>query len=169
MEFEEIYRENLSEVYLFLLRLSGSEDLAEELTQETFSRAFAHLDSFRGTCKLSVWLCQIAKNVYYTWYGRQKRQIPRTDDGDGPVVRLVAPDNTEKEVIDALTGRELHKILHRMPEPYKEVFMLRVFGELKFKEIAEIFEKTESWARVSYYRAKEMIRSRIEGGGNHEM
>lgn len=172
MEFEDIYQKYLSEVYLFLLRLSGNEDVAEELTQETFSKAFANIGKFRGTCKLNVWLCQIAKNTYYTWYSKQKRQISADAAGEDEAVaeiRLVASDNTENEVIDSITGYELHRILHKIPEPYKEVFMLRVFGELKFKEIAEIFEKTESWARVTYYRAKEMIRRQIEGGGNDEM
>lgn len=172
MEFEDIYRQYLSEVYLFLLRLSGSEDIAEELTQETFSKAFANIDKFKGTCKLSVWLCQIAKNTYYTWYNKQKRQVSidaEQEHQTGIEVKLLSSRDTENEVIDSITGYELHRILHKVKEPYKEVFMLKVFGELKFREIAGIFEKSESWARVTYYRAKEMIRGQIEGGGENEM
>lgn len=172
MDFDDVYREYLSEVYHFLLRLSGDSDVAEEITQETFTKAYENMEKFRGNCKLDVWLCQIAKNTYFTYYNRQKKRGFEQIEGDfrkGRRVQILAPDNLEREVLDSLTSYEIHKILHKVAEPYKEVFMLRVFGELKFKEIAGIFEKTESWARVTYYRAKEMIQEQIEGGGKIEL
>lgn len=162
MDFEEIYRTYLQDVYRFLLKLCHDEQTAEELTQETFTRAYASIDSFRGTCKFSVWLCQIAKNTWFSYYGRQKKSPPSAL-ADQEIL-VVSGENPEEDVVDSLTAMELHKILHRIKEPYKEVFMLRVFGELRFKEIAEIFDRQEIWARVTYYRAKEMIQKQTEKG-----
>jgi len=163
-DFEKIYVDYLRDVYNFLLKLSGSEDIAEELTQSTFSIAFENLGQFRGTCKMSVWLCQIAKHEYFAYCKRQR-----------PIVREEAMEeepcgeSLEERFIDHAEQIRIHEVLHVLPEPYKEVFTLRVMAELSYKDISRLFGKSESWARVTYYRAKCMIVERLEGGGKDEV
>lgn len=163
-DFEKIYVDYLRDVYNFLLKLSGSEDIAEELTQSTFSIAFENLGKFRGTCKMSVWLCQIAKHEYFAYCKRQR-----------PIVREEAMEeepcgeSLEERFIDHAEQIRIHEVLHVLPEPYKEVFTLRVMAELSYKDISRLFGKSESWARVTYYRAKCMIVERLEGGGKDEV
>ena len=160
---EKIYVDYLRDVYNFLLKLSGSEDIAEELTQSTFSIAFENLGQFRGTCKMSVWLCQIAKHEYFAYCKRQ-RPIVREDAMEEP-----CGESLEERFIDHAEQIRIHEVLHVLPEPYKEVFTLRVMAELSYKDISRLFGKSESWARVTYYRAKCMIVERLEGGGKDEV
>ena len=146
-EFEKIYREHFDTVYRFLVRLCRDESLAEELAQETFFRALRSLGKFDGRCRIDVWLCQIAKNACYSHYRKQKDKnhvLPEMDSGQ----------DVETMVLDHEQAMSLYAHLHEMSEPYKEVFMLRVFGELRYEQIAKLFRKTESWARVTYHRAK---------------
>lgn len=155
-EFERIYNLYFREVYSFVLLLSRNEKIAEEITQETFFKALKNIDTFKGHCKLSVWLCQIAKNTYFTYLDKQKR----FDTNEIP--EQVSQKSMEEMILRKEDNFRLHKILHHLEEPYKEVFTLRVFGELSFKEISEIFEKTESWARVTFHRAKRKIRDLLK-------
>lgn len=155
-EFERIYNLYFREVYSFVLLLSRNEKIAEEVTQETFFKALKNIDTFKGNCKLSVWLCQIAKNTYFTYLDKQKR----FDTNEIP--EQVSQKSMEEMILRKEDNFRLHKILHHLEEPYKEVFTLRVFGELSFKEISEIFEKTESWARVTFHRAKRKIRDLLK-------
>ncbi len=157
-EFEKVYRQHLKEVYRFLLRLSGNPDVAEELTQETFSIAFENLHKFRGTCKISVWLCQIAKHCYYAYYKKQKELV-----SEEKLKEHISRENVEETIINTEQGIRIHEILHTLSEPYKEVFTLRVMGELTYGDISRIFGKSESWARVTYYRAKCMIQEQLGG------
>lgn len=155
-EFESIYNKYFREVYSFVLLLSRNEKIAEEITQETFFKALKNIDTFKGNCKLSVWLCQIAKNTYFTYLDKHKWLD--TDE---------LPEQASEESIERMILRKedtfrLHKSLHHLEEPYKEVFTLRVFGELSFKEISELFEKTESWGRVTFHRAKRKIQDLIK-------
>lgn len=154
-DFEPIYEKHFALVYRYLLSLCRSSTLAEELTQECFLKAMEAMEGFDGRCKLSVWLCQIAKNSYFSYLRRQKRAVP-AEDFDIP-----APD-PEQSLLDRERLRQLHRLLHELPEPYKEVFSLRVFGELPFAQIAELFGKTESWARVTFYRAKQKIQEGMQ-------
>lgn len=155
-EFESIYNQYFREVYSFVLLLSRNDKIAEEITQETFFKALLNIDTFKGNCKLNVWLCQIAKNTYFTYLDKQKRfcadEIPE--------------QASEKSIAEMILVKEetfrLHKILHQLEDPYKEVFTLRVFAELSFKEISELFEKTESWARVTFHRAKRKIQDLLK-------
>lgn len=110
------------------------------------------IDTFRGECKLSVWLCQIAKNTLYTEMKRKKRQI------DIPLDVIPADDDMEQKLFNQETAFRLHQLLHLLEEPYKEVFWMRTFGELSFKEIGLLWGKTESWARVTYHRARMKIK-----------
>jgi len=146
-DFERIYGENLPRVYGFLVRLCRNESLAEELTQETFFKAMRSMNTFTGRCRVDVWLCQIAKNAYYDHCRRQKKRADAPED-------MVSPVRVEDALMDREQAMQLHEKLHALDEPYKEVFMLRVFGELDYAQIARLFAKTESWARVTYHRAK---------------
>lgn len=155
-EFESIYNQYFREVYSFVLSLSRNDKVAEEITQETFFKALKNIDKFKGNSKLSVWLCQIAKNTYFTYLDKQKRFV--TDE--------IPEQASEKCIGEMILNKEetfrLHKVLHHLEEPYKEVFTLRIFGELSFKEISELFEKTESWARVTFHRSKRKIQDLLE-------
>ena len=145
-DFGEIYNLYMKDVYKYILAISRNPDIAEEITQETFFKALKSIDKFKGECKISVWLCQIAKNTYYSYCAKEKR---RSEHIEEDIAFSVEDDVIKREAVF-----ELHKRLHNLPEPYKEVFSLRIFGELSFAQIAELFDKTESWARVTYYRAK---------------
>jgi len=129
-------------------------DLSEELTQETFYKAFRSLDRFGGKCKMSTWLCQIAKNSYFSYHRKEKRKHSLAPDK-----QATSTINIEDEFIKAHNTISLHRIIRTLGEPYKEVFYLRFFAELSYQQISEIFGKSESWARVTFYRAKEKIRT----------
>ena len=153
--FDKIYTEYFSEVYKFVLSLCQNPALAEEITQEAFFKALKNIDSFQGNCKVSTWLCKIAKNTFYSYAKKQNRQV------DNQLEFIRSDEDMEKRFVDKELAYEIHKMLHSLKEPYKEVFWLRTFGELSFVQIGALFEKTESWARVTYYRAKVMIQSKL--------
>lgn len=156
-DFEKLFIENKDLVYRFLIKLSGNISLAEELTQETFFRAYVNLASLREREKAAVWLCQIAKNTYFSWYNEQKKIdfFESTDDMDSSAL-------PEDVVILKELSREALIKLNELEEPYREVFILSVFGGLSLKEISEIFNKSESWARVTFYRAKHKLLERMK-------
>ena len=159
-EFEEIYRTYFNDVYRYIRRLSGNEVLSEEITSEAFFKAMRSISGFRGDCDIRVWLCQIAKNCYYT-YLKKAGQADSIDDVE--LSELPSVESTiEEQCIKHEEAARIRTVLHHMPEPYKEVFMWRVFAELSFKQIGQIFGKTENWACVTYHRAKTMIKSRLE-------
>ena len=146
-EFEQIYREHFDTLYRFLMRLCRDAPLAEELAQETFFRAMQSLNKFDGRCRVDVWLCQIARNAYYSHCRRQKDKkhiLPEIDSGQ----------DMQNTILDQEQAMIIYARLHELNEPYKEVFMLRLFGALEYSQIAKLFGKTESWARVTYHRAK---------------
>lgn len=157
-DFEEIYKRYFDPVYRYVFSLCRDELLAEEITQETFFRAMEHIDKFQGRCKLSVWLCQIAKNTLFTCTKKQKRYGPEADAD----LSLQSGPSIEGALLDKETAWTLHRLLHRLSEPYKEVFSLRVFGELPFSQIGELFEKSDSWARLIFYRAKKELRRNLD-------
>lgn len=155
-DFDAIYSEYYSAVYNYVLTLCRDKNVAEEITQESFFKALKNIDKFRDKCKLSVWLCQIAKNTFLTLETQNKRRSVQYTD------RLEASDDFEQVLVNRDTAFAIHKILHTLDEPYKEVFWLRTFGELSFSQIASLFEKTESWARVTYHRAKMKIKEELQ-------
>ena len=157
LDFEMVFRENNQFVFRFLMKLCGDVSLAEELTQETFFRAYMNLSALRNEEKVAVWLCQIAKNTYFVWFNEQKRKQPISQ----PISENSTPDIAELFEEKELAGRAF-SVLNALEEPYKEVFMLSVFGGLSLKDISAMFGKSESWARVTYYRAKQKI---MEGLG----
>ena len=145
-DFEAVYREYFPAVYRYLLSLCGEDTLEEELAQETFFRALRRIGGFRGDCSLRVWLCQIAKNLYYS---HRRREARRPEPVPEP-----SAEGPEPQILRQEAAREAYRAVHRLEEPYKEVFLLRQFAGLPFREIAELFGKTESWARVTYHRAR---------------
>ncbi|MBD5136512.1 MAG: RNA polymerase sigma factor [Lachnospiraceae bacterium] len=152
--FEKYYED----VLRFLRGLSRDEQLSEELTQETIYRAIKSIHTFKGDSDMRVWLCSIAKNLFFT-YCKKKEYVTYDDVHE---IYEAEEKLFVQMVEDRETALQIHKILHELKEPYKEVFSLRVFGELSFKEIASLFQKSEHWACVTYHRAKMMIRQRLE-------
>jgi RNA polymerase sigma-70 factor (ECF subfamily) len=160
VEFEQIYQTYFKSVYLFALQLSGNEHLAEEITSETFYKAIHAIDSFRGDCEVRVWLCQIAKNTYYSYVKRRKKE---GSIAEADLQNIADPDAfLDEQMSKQDEARQIRKILHTMSDPYKEVFLWRVFGELSFKDIGALYGKTDNWACVTYHRARKMIQSRLE-------
>jgi RNA polymerase sigma-70 factor (ECF subfamily) len=143
-------------VYRYALSLCHDPSEAEEITQETFYKALSGLDQFDGICKVTVWLCQIARNTYLSM-GRRDKFLARDADTDLLASGIDLEEQlSEKEMVCAI-----HRALHNLEEPYKEVFSLRAFGELSFGQIAVLFGKSESWARVTYHRAKLKIKEKL--------
>lgn len=160
MEFEKIYQKYFNDVYRYILKLSNNEHIAEEITADTFFKAMSAIDSFRGDCDIRVWLCQIAKNCYLS-YLKKNGQIE--DIADTELQYIADPnENLEEQFAKQDEAAQIRKKLHTIPDPYKEVFMWRVFAELSFKQIGEIFNKSENWACVTYHRARTMIQNRLE-------
>ncbi|MCL1829369.1 MAG: sigma-70 family RNA polymerase sigma factor [Oscillospiraceae bacterium] len=155
-DLERVYTEFFLDVYKYVLSLCRDEAVAEEVTQETFFKAIQKINEFNGTCKIYVWLCQIAKNTYFSQYKKRKRNASSAETD------LYAATDTETEYFDKDAVTRLHVLLHDLDEPYKEVFTLRVFGELPFSLIGELFGKTDSWARLVYYRAKKRLQEGIK-------
>ena len=165
MEFEEIYRSYFKSVYHYAWQLSGDEHIAEEITSEAFFKAINSIDGFRNECDMRVWLCQIAKNSYYSYLKKNKRVLS-IDEAE--LQSAAAEDaNIDTKLGEREDVRRIRMILHGMAEPYREVFMWRVFGELSFREIGDLYGKSDHWACVTYHRARKMIQRRLEGS-EHE-
>ena len=159
-DFEQLYTTYFDDVYKYILRLSGNEHIAEEITSDTFFKAMKSIDSFRGDCSVRVWLCQIAKNCYYS-YTRKSGRSDYIDESEMHEIPDLEPTVAEEMVARDEIG-QIQRILHNINDPYKEVFMWRVYAELSFKQIGEIFGKSENWACVTYHRARKLIKERLE-------
>lgn len=165
---DELYRQNAKIVYYFIYSLCHDRELAEELTQETFFQAFQSLERYNGTCKLSSWLCQIAKHLYYQHLRRANREVPtHLPDSETDIGRradaacsLDNVENPERRAIAKLELLDVLKDMQRLPAQMREVMYLRITGELSFKEIGDILGKSENWARVNFYRGKELLLKR---------
>lgn len=155
-DFQEIYDMYFRDVYRYTLSLCRDEALAEEVTQETFFKALENMDRFDGRSKISVWLCSIARNTYFSLCRKEKRF-----QSEIPAKSFPADASPEQLLLTREEAFAVHRILHGMEEPYKEVFSLRTFGELSFRQIAQLFGKTESWARVTYHRARLKIKEEL--------
>ncbi len=156
-EFESIYRRYFADVELYLRAICHEEHLAEELTEQVFFQALKALPKFRGDCDIRTWLCAMARNCYLS----HLRKTKPTEDID----QLQIPDprqSVEEKIEDRQQAMVIHRILHDMPEPYKEVFSLRVFGQLSFEDIGSLFGRTANWACVTYHRARQKIREKME-------
>ena len=155
--FETIYRRYFDAVYRYALSLTQDAHRAEEICQETFFKALGSLDRFRGDSSIRTWLFSIVRNVFLSEQ-RKRPSLPleeileQPDDGAGPEELALRQDQ----------ARRLHQRLHQLPEPYKEVFSLRVFAQLSFRQIGELFGKTENWACVVYHRARAKLNDKEE-------
>ncbi|WP_027398396.1 RNA polymerase sigma factor [Anaerovorax odorimutans] len=153
LDTDDIYKDYAEIVFKFLISLCNDADTAEELTQETFYRAVKSAKRYDGTCKISTWLCQIAKHVWYQEIDKKKRKKTVALEDDIICDRL----NPEEEICLTEEKMELIKAVHILDETSKEIVLLRITGAFTFKEIGEIFNKNENWARVTFYRAKQKI------------
>ena len=165
-EFEEVYNRYFNDVFLFMCKLSKNEDVAAEVTSETFFKAMKSIKNFKGNCDIKVWLCQIAKNTYFSYLEKRKKLISE-DDAELALITDSAP-NAEEQIITQEELLQIQKVLHELPETYKEVFMWRVFANMSFKQIGHIFQKNENWACVTYHRARKQIQGRLEGVDNEK-
>lgn len=159
-EFEKIYSTYFNDVFRYIRRLSNNEHIAEEITADTFLKALRSIDSFRGECDIRVWLCTIARNCYFSYLKKQGR-LENMEDVDALNVPGTA-ESIEEQLVRREDAMRIQQVLHDIPETYKEVFMWRVYAELSFKQIGQIFNKSENWACVTYHRAKSKIRERLE-------
>lgn len=150
---DEIYEECFETVYKYLFCLTHNSDISEELTQETFYRAVKKIDTYNGKCKISVWLCQIAKHLWYNQCRKNKRIVDTDETFD-----IEDPQNLEEQFIEGEEKVLLYKKMQNLDEKTREVMYLRITGELSFKEIGEILGKTENWARVTFYRGKSKLK-----------
>ncbi len=156
-EFETVYRTYFRDVELYLRAICKDEHLAEELTEQVFFQALKALPKFRGDCDIRTWLCAMGRNCYLSHLRRHK---PSEN-----IDELQIPDpraSIEEQVADRSQALAIHRILHDLPEPYKEVFSLRVFGQLSFEDIGGLFGRTANWACVTYHRARRKIQEQME-------
>lgn len=163
-EFEMVYKKYAKQIYLYILKLCDNPTEAEDILQITFMKAIEKSDSFDGQCEITTWLCRIAHNA---WLDERKRRDNRNDSlevvKEGKESSLRQRDFTE-EILDVQIAEQIRQHLYQLKEPYKEVFLLRVYGEKSFREIGNAFGKSENWARVTYYRSKEQIRNKWKEG-----
>lgn len=153
---KRLYETYYMKVYSYVMTLSKSKHMAEEITQETFYRTITSNSAFHGDSGEYTWLCAIAKNLFCDEMRKHRRQADAALDE-----KIGSQADIEEQAADADMSFRIHRCLHSLDEPYKEVFELRVFGELSFRQIGTIFGKTENWARVSYHRAKLKIQERM--------
>ena len=154
LKLDETYKKYADTVFRYLTAMCGDPVLAEELTQETFFRAVKYADRFDGKVKVTTWLCQIAKNAYFTYLKKERR-----NSGQDIYETELAE---ERDILDRENCREIYKAVHRLEEPYREIILLRVHTDMSFAEIGEIFGKSDSWARVTFYRGKEKLKKLLE-------
>ena len=151
-DMSRLYQQHAQTVYKFLLAQCRDAHLAEELTQETFYQAIRSVDRFNGSCKVSVWLCQIAKPLWYQHLRKHRREA-----AEGPP-ETVLP-SAEEETLAQEGQLELLRKIHALSPDAREVVYLRSFGGLSFREIGDVCGRTETWARVTFYRSKELLRT----------
>ena len=152
---DDLYKEYFQIVFKYLFCLTHEADLSEELTQETFYQALKTYDNFRGDCKISTWLCQIAKHLWFKEYEKRKRYTSDTIDKISD--NLLAKENVEYDVLASESKIELYQRLQSLDEKTREVMYLRLTGDLSFREIGDILKKNETWARVTFYRGKQKL------------
>lgn len=152
-------------VYRYVLSLCRNEAEAQDITQETFLKAINASDKFEGNSSLYTWLCAIAKNQWLNYCKKMSREII-PDKFEQPEIQT--HQTVEQHLLEKEAAMRVHEVLHNLQEPYKEVFSLRVFGQLSFADIAGLFSKTESWARVTFHRARKMIGEKMRKEGYYE-
>ena len=162
-DLEKIYVEYFEPVYKFLISLGCDSHSAEEITQETMFIAIQKIDSFKGNCKLSVWLCQIAKHVFYDYLKKQTKHFTVSVEAQAELsLEPISEDmDVEEQVLNKIRAEGIRREIGNLNQPYQKVFLLRLFGEMSFREIGDTLGKSENWARVTFYRAKVMLIERV--------
>ena len=155
-EFEECFLQERDNIFKYLFSIARDWTLAEELTQETFYRAYMNWSALRDKTSARAWLCKIGKNCYLTWSNEQKRRADLSDPDT-----LVDPNSPEEIILRDEGSQKALRCLHALEEPYREVMRLSVFGGVSLKEISRLFGKSESWARVTFYRARQKLSERM--------
>ena len=157
-DIEKLYNEYFKTVYKYLICLTHNKEIAEDLSQETFCKAIDKIDTFKGKCKISVWLCEIAKNLWLNELKKNKRIVLTEKQEELVDIKYNIEDRflLEQDKID------LHKKIYNLDSQVKEIFYLKLFANWTFKEIGEIMGKSEVWARVNFYRGKEKIKESEE-------
>lgn len=159
---EQIYKEYFDMINKYLFCLTKNRDLAEELTQETFYRAIQKIDSYNGNCKMSVWLCQIAKNIWYNYYKKEKRIVVMTEE---ELLRIEDKETIDNLLISQEEKNILYEKIQKLDIKTREVMYLRIVRDLSFKDIGDVVGKTENWARVIFFRGKVKLK---EGNCNEK-
>lgn len=159
-KIEDVYQEYSKTVYKYLLCLTGKEEIAEDLTQETFVIAVKEISKFKGNCKISVWLCQIAKHLWF----KELKKSKRISTTQILPEEMISEETVEQTLIEKEETLALLKEIQKLDEQTKDVMYLRIFGNLNFNEIGKILGKTDNWARVVFYRGKQKIREGKENG-----
>lgn len=152
---DDLYKQYFQVVFKYLFCLTHEVDLSEELAQETFYQALKTYDNFRGDCKISTWLCQIAKYLWLKEFEKRKRYT--SDAIEKNLDNFFAKEDVEYEVLAGESKIELYKMLQSLDETTREVMYLRLTGDLSFREIGDILKKNETWARVTFYRGKQKL------------
>ncbi len=155
---DEIYKTYAKELYRYIFNLCRNETLAEDILQDTMLNAVMSIDKFKGECSLKTYLCRIARNIWLNHVKRAENKNVPIDDS----MEFVADDSVEEQLNNKMQSQAIHRVLHTLDEPYKEVFTLRVFAELKFNDIGNLFGESANWARVTFFRAKEKIIRQLE-------
>lgn len=154
-DIEKIYEEYFETVNKYLFCLTHNSDISEELTQETFCKAVKKINTYKGECKMSVWLCQIAKNL---WYDQCRKNKKFVNTKESELLNMQVLSSLEEQVISNDEKIRLYKKMQKLDAQTREVMYLRITGELSFKEIGIILNKTENWARVTFYRGKNQFK-----------
>ena len=160
-EFDIICKEYAQKLYKFTVKLCGNTHLAEDIVQTTFLKAIQSADKFKGNCSVYTWLCTIAKNEYFNHIKKKENQNLSSDECE----EISAEESIYKNLEDKEKAMIIHKAIHLMEEPYREILTLRIMGELSFSQIGSIFEKSENWARVTFFRAKNKLIEKIKENG----
>ncbi|MDD6638288.1 MAG: sigma-70 family RNA polymerase sigma factor [Lachnospiraceae bacterium] len=162
-EFHQIYITYADTVKKFLVCLTHNYDLAEELMQETFYQVYKSIDRYNGKCKMSVWLCQIAKHVFYDYLKKQTKHFTVSVEAQAELsLEPISEDmDVEEQVLNKIRAEGIRREIGNLNQPYQKVFLLRLFGEMSFREIGDTLGKSENWARVTFYRAKVMLIERV--------
>lgn len=165
LDFEKLYHTYFVKVYSYVIGMVKDSSAAEEITQNTFVKAMTAKNAYKGLAKEFTWLCSIARNLSYDYFRKEGKTAAFEDEQYDSLESYVDHGNILDQLVQKETSYEIHRILHQLEEPYKEVFSLRVFGELSFGQISSIFGKSESWARVTYHRARMKIKERMGKNG----
>lgn len=158
VNFKDVYCKYYKSIYRYLITITKNEDISDEIAQETFFKAMKNINKYDSSKKMFTWLCEIAKNTYFSEYKKRKKlqelnEFEFSIDEEADII---------DKIIDSESKIKILKLLHQLEDPYKEVFTLRIYGDLTFKQIGEIFNKSEDWARVTYYRSKLKIKENFD-------